>query len=433
MYGIEVRNRQKDSFQLYIGVVLQSVLAKYEGIIMIRRVFNELSQFCFTYVDGNEGWFVGDKYTALFKFDISDCSIKKIVKIAEEELIQDRRYWKLVKIHNKIILIPCKHNKIGILNTDNHNFRYIYVNDNFSECTSYIVNNGWIYLIGDSGIFILDSDLEKVIECIPIPDSVKPLSAVAIFKEGHILVPLAQEAKILDFNISDKSFFVVDLACKIKGFMAGVLEGSDIWLAGCDGDIVRWNYESKKEIIYNKFPNDFKTFDYDIDGSYMGWNKGWGKGICNKYWPDSFVVDDKIWFIPFLSDCLLYIDKRENMIQRYVFEKEEETKESFEAHSFVKFLFIGIYDDRYIKIFSVKRDIIYSIDVKTLEYTEEIFDISEIDIEKMINEFYREVLKKGIFENRNIRIEDVFYLDGIKKMDENRIHSLIGRQIYQQI
>ena len=59
---------------------------------------------------------------------------------------------------------------------------------------------------------------------------------------------------------------------------------------------------------------------------------------------------------PLLSNCLLYIDKRKNVIEKYIFENEEETQETFEAHNFVKFLFVGIYNVRYIKdIFGKKR------------------------------------------------------------------------------
>ena len=106
---------------------------------MKRRIFNELSQFCFTCVDKNEGWFVGDKYTVILILILLIVVLKNS-KIAEEELIQKRRYWKLIKVHNKIILIPCKHNKIGILNTKNNNFRHIYLTSDLSEYSNYIVH-----------------------------------------------------------------------------------------------------------------------------------------------------------------------------------------------------------------------------------------------------------------------------------------------------
>lgn len=377
---------------------------------MERGLFNELSQFGLTYQEDDDIWFVGEKYSLVFHACISDCTIKKIIRMEDSELLHSRQYWRLVKVQNKIVILPCAYNKIVIFNTENNKFSTIYLHENISSCMSYIEERERLYLIDNSEIIVLDVKHEKVDEYISIPYQDNILITMALKTDGHILMPLICKNEVLDFHISDKQFTRLYLDCDANGFIAGILDGTDVWLAGCNGNIVKWNYISQKCTLYNKFPESFESFDYDEEGNFIPWKKGWTQGGCFKYWYDCFLIDDKIWFLPFLSRSLLYLDKKTNEICEYPFENEDETEYTMKKHRFPKFLFIGIQKERFIKIYSVKRDIIYSIDIVTLNYTEEMFNIDEVD-EAGIEEEYRNILynkasTEGILENKNISIKE---------------------------
>lgn len=405
---------------------------------MERRLFNELSQFCFTYQEDDDIWFVAENYSLIFQACIKDCSIKRIIRMEDMNLEQTRQYCKLVKVENKIVVLPCDYNKIVIFNMENDRFSTVNLNKNTSPSMSYIKEGSKLYLINNTEIIILNIEHENVEEYVSIPYQ-DIINVIALKIDGHILIPLVYKDQILDFHISDKQFTCLPLECETNGFTAGVLDGTDVWLAGCNGDIVRWNYINRKCTLYNKFPEDFESFDYDKEGNFISWGKGWRQGACFKYWYICLLIDDKVWFFPFLSDSLLYFDKRTNVIHKYSFKNEDETESTMKSHQFLKFSFIGIQDQRYIKIYSVKRDIIYSVDTVTLNYTEETFDIDKINAMNIENEFksalYRKASTEGILENKNVFINDLMSVT-----DENRtstdiggLSGQIGIRIYQEI
>lgn len=407
---------------------------------MEKKLFNELSQFCFTYMENEDIWFVGQKYPLIFQANIGDCKIKKVIRIEGEKLAQPKRYWKLVKVQNKIVLLPLKHDKIVIFNIDNQEFSFVYLDKPVLDIMSYVIQNRMLYLIFGLEIICLDVKDEKIEEYISIPYKVDISSAVSLLVEGHILIPLIYEDQLLDFNIADKHFSRLDLNCKANGFVAGVVDGQDVWLAGCNGNIVKWNWGSGQCISYNKLPEQFGSFDYDMNGKFLPWKTGWHEtgwqGCCFKYWYDSFMIDDKVWFIPFLSDSLIYIDKRTNELKSYTFMDEGETELTMRNHRTIKFLFIGIEKNRYIKLYSVKRDLIYSIDVKTLNYVEETFNTDQIDTGQIEKEYwdtlYNMACEGGIYESNNISISELLTLAGRERpdIDAAMLNGRVGTHIY---
>lgn len=406
---------------------------------MERRLFNELSQFCFTYQEDDDVWFVGEKYSLIFQACIKDCTIKKVIRMEDMELEQARKYWKLVKVEKKIVVLPCDYSKIVIFNLENDKFSVVNLNKNTSPGMSYIKEGQRLYLINNTEIIVLDTKCEKVEKYISIPYQDNILNVLALKVEGHILIPLVYKDQILDFHISDQQFTCIPLDCGTNGFVAGVPDGTDVWLAGCNGNIVRWNYITKKCTLYNKLPEDFESFDYDKDGNFISWGRGWQQGVCFKYWHTCFLIDDKIWFLPFLSDSLLYYDKKTNRIHKYSFKYEDETELTMRNHRCLKFLLVGIQEERYIKIYSVKRDIIYSIDIVTLNYTEETFDIDKVDMMNIENEFknvlYRKASTEGILESKNIFINELMgAIDENKtNIDIDALNGQVGTHIYREI
>lgn len=406
---------------------------------MERGLFNELSQFCFTYQENDDIWFVGNEYSLVFQANIRDCTIKKIIRIEENALRHSGQYRKLVKIEKKIVILPSGHNKIVIYNMENDKFSAVYLREKTSPSMSYVTEEEKLYIINNTEIIVLDIKHEKVEEYISIPYRDDMLNVMALKFEGHIMIPLVYENQILDFTISEKQFTRLQLECDANGFVAGMLDGTDVWLAGCNGNIVKWNYINRKCILYDKLPEDFESFDYDKDGNFMPWEKGWRQGVCFKYWYSCILVDDKIWFLPFLSNSLLYIDKKTNVIHKYPFENEFETETTMKTHRCLKFLLIGVQEERYIKIYSVKRNIIYSIDAVTLNYVEEVFCIDKVDAVSIEREFkdaiYVKSSAEGILENSNISIRELLSTINKNKtnININTIDENVGTRIYQYL
>lgn len=403
---------------------------------MVTKWFKEVSQFNITCSDGDDVWFVGAKYSLIFRMSLKNNSVNQIVRIKGEKFNTVRKYWRLEKAGNKLFLIPCNSDKIVVFHTDADTFSFIELNKTLVNCLSSVVEGNVLYLVSEHEIVIIDMEHEQTVEYIPVPDYGRSVCEVALWIDGHIIIPLVSQSGVIDFCIERKSFSYVRFEGKFNGFVTGVTDGMDIWLAGDQGSIVRWNYISKKIIIYDKPPAGFESFNYDVKGNFIPWGSGWTQGVSFQYWYACFLLNDKIWFIPQMSNSLLYIDKKSNTIQKFTFDNEKETEEIGGDYRSVKFLLVGIYKKQYIKIYSVKRDIIYSIDSMNLEYAEENISIESVDGKNVENEcldfLNGMAVHGGLLENSNISIVELAAFVGRDHADNGRdsLKMQIGKKIY---
>lgn len=383
---------------------------------MERRLLNEISEFCFSYVENDKCWIISDNYNLLIQIDINDNMVEKIIKIPGNRFKIARPYWKHTKIDNKIIMLPCNQDMLSIYNIQNQKFNQIKLDkhliNSFMSC---IQDGNLLYLIDATYIFVFNPKLEKIINTIKIPYSKKIVSNVLGCHNGHIFITLLDENLIIDFSIYNLQFSYINIESKTEGVLAGIQDNNYLWLAGKNGNILKWNMINKECILFTEFPKEFETFDYNCDGSFIPLTSGWQKGIANKYWLDSFKIDNKIWFIPFLSNGLIYIDIKDNHIYSYVFDKEEETEGSMRTHSCAKFMFLGIAENRYIKIYSIKRNLIYCIDITDYKYEEYRLNSDNIALLQIKNDYMLaicdEACKKGITEKNNFILQDFISLE----------------------
>lgn len=400
---------------------------------MERQLFNELSKFRFTYVEDGDIWFVAEKYPFIFQICMEDWTVKNVITVKGKRWMNTELYWDLVKVENRIILLPINHNKIVIYHIDTNEFNYIALDKAASMCMWSYKEGEYLYLISRAEIVVLDILQEKISEYISIPYEGDIIIGKVFGREGHILIPLIYRNQIIDFCITDKSFSCLDIKYDTNGYIAGLFDGSDVWMAGCNGSIVKWNYVSGECVLYDELPEGFRSFNYEENRDFVPWKQGWAEGICLKYWYYCFIVGDKIWFIPLLSDSLLYIDRQSNIMCQYKFENEEETGLGEKNFRSVKFLFMGIYRNRYIKIYSVKREVIYSIDAEMLVHTEENFDFECVDEEKIGKIVYDTATCQGIYENEYISVKQLINAVNSNKLDYDteQMCGETGTYIYQ--
>lgn len=406
---------------------------------METRWFKEISQFSLTCVDGNDVWFVGENYSLIFQMSLKDSSITRIIRIKDEEFEVFRRYWRLEKVGSKLILIPHNSDKIVIFHLDKNEFTFIQLKRALVNCLSCVKEENILYLIDDFEILVADMENEKIVEYICIPQYGRSTSEVALLIDGHIIIPLIFQSGVIDFNIAERSFMYFPLKGEINGFVTGVVDEKDIWLAGDRGSIVKWDYLTKESTFYDKSPEGFASFNYAKNGEFVPWGSGWVQGVSFQYWYECVLLDNKVWFIPLLSNSLLYIDKKSNTLQKYTFENEDETEETVYKHRLSKFLLVGVYEKRYIKIYSTKRHIIYRIDVMKLEHAEESIDIENVDTSVVEDEYWdhlgRKATQGGVVEKSDISILDLIALVNGKDVEnhEDRSNKIIGSCIYEMV
>lgn len=83
---------------------------------------------------------------------------------------------------------------------------------------------------------------------------------------------------------------------------------------------------------------------------------------------ESINVGNNIWFIPFQTNQILYVNKDTNEINPFEIEEEEEDEKSIKNRELnCKYLLQYVYGDRYIGLYSLKNKVVYQIDAYTMK------------------------------------------------------------------
>ena len=145
-------------------------------------------------------------------------------------------------------------------------------------------------------------------------------------------------------------------------------------------------YEKNKIKILNNFPTQFGMYDFSKNST------GKVNNILDEYkfpiFLYSIVVGKSVWFIPYLTNKIIYIDQESFVLQVFEIEEENETKESILERTDLcyKYLFEYVKDNRYIGLFSIKNNCILEIDTFEQRYKYKQYDycMSEACIEEYV-------------------------------------------------
>ena len=134
-----------------------------------------------------------------------------------------------------------------------------------------------------------------------------------------------------------------------------------------------------------------------------------------------------IWFIPYLANKIVYVEKSTHIVRELKAEDELETNESLRARNAIgeKYVLEYIRENRYIGIFSNKNKNIIEIDTKEQEINLKNFHFSYDCMRKR---------KVVIVENDRFTINDYFsWLLKINVCEIAMDDRMIGKNIYNKI
>ncbi len=148
-----------------------------------------------------------------------------------------------------------------------------------------------------------------------------------------------------------------------------------------------WNFSGKFDKLINSINDDFNDVPLFIS---------------------SIAIGDYVWFIPFQTNNIIYINKNNFEMNVFSIEEEEHTEENVKKQFLQhKYLLEYVKDKRYLGIFSLKNKWLFEIDCIELKY--EVLDYS-IDNSEEIKSYYivEGLMKKNstIDEQRELNVED---------------------------
>ncbi len=385
------------------------------------------------WIEGNKAWFVSGEYNNLHcvDFDSQECEFE--AEIPVHVLGRFRVTPRCIKYIDKIFCIPDRGECIWVYKKrEDKLIKIDLINPNHVrlEIIFWWIDDDKMFIISEGlkQLFELDARTEKIVNSIALREKEKIVKRIMSEK---VLYSLSAESnQISCFNLNSKKTILYTLPDIVEKVNTICFDGRKFWMSGY----------GKKLYIWDKNKNEIETIE---DFPY-----GFGIYSLNEKTDDildcktehyeyptfsySVEVGEYIWFIPYLTNKILYVSKDTYKMESLEIEDEIETMESLRTRNAIegKYVLEYIRENRFIGIFSQKNRNIFEIDTKELGIKRKNFHFSYDCYRKMID-----VLRRDIFyENKLININS--YFNGWLEIEGQKVAlntESVGQKIYSKM
>lgn len=375
------------------------------------------------WIEENLAWFVDGEQNILFKVDLLTNQSEFIKRLPSNSDWRFRQNPRCMKYKEEIVCFP-----------DLSKYIWIYYNNKLEKIEiknpnkeRLLINNFWIF---EDKIFAISLGLKQIIEInieqrkIEKYYNLSTQIAGSVKVNNKIYIVSAVLTQIYEFDLKTKECISYELKTIKDRFHTICFDGNKFWLSGYNKAIYVWDKENNSVKIINNFPESFGIYDYTgNNGNLLD---------CDTIVYDTpTFIDAKflgkyIWFIPFKTNEILYVNRDTFEIGNLKVEKEYETKNSlrknFMAH---KYLVLYIKEERYIGVFSFKNSNVFEIDTLNLRTNDKKYFFNSQCLNEIFkNKIYRECkdFDRMIYQNM---------LSGDDLQVFNLRHPNIGLRIYE--
>jgi hypothetical protein len=321
-------------------------------------------------VEDNKAWLVPGNYNILFCVDMLRNRYTIITALPNYFYSEFRQNSNCIKCGNTIFCMPntadciwcydlntVDFQKIVLVNPDNVRLMMI----DFWKCENLL----WVVSMGLKQIIEIDIKKKEVIDYYNITDQEDEAIARSVKWDKNIYSVSGSKGRIYVFNIETKKVKVKEFPVVKNGLRTISVEGGKIWLSGYKREIYVWD-EDENDINTLSLPCNFGI--YNFDGKQEQFLDCKTTEYDTAAFLESINVGNYIWFIPFQTNQILYVNKDTNQINTFEIEEEEEDEKSIKNREMnCKYLLQYVYDDRYIGLYSFKNKVVYEVDAYTMK------------------------------------------------------------------
>lgn len=376
------------------------------------------------WIENGEAWFVWGMNDILCHFDMKSDKCELLTCIPDISQSKFRLTSFCMKYHNDIYCMPSYGKNIWIYDTVSCRFDEICVNDPHNALLN--IQDFWEY---EKNIYAVSNGLGQIIEIDPAAKKI--VDYYRIYNEGSISKSVKAGASIYSLIGEFGSVYQFDLITKEislyklpdigRKYNTLCFDGEKFWLSGFRKEIYVWDKNINKVITVDAFPKGFGIYDFSKEAD------GMENCTLDEYerctFSDAAVVGENVWFIPFCTNKIIYVNKHTYQLHAFEIEEERETKESILERSSLayKYLLDYVKDDRYIGIFSIKNKCILEIDTAELnyEYKRYGYHISDRCIKDYAD------LCNNIFDERNVWEREIY--NCMIRQENNKMHCIASK------
>lgn len=383
-------------------------------------------------IDSNDAWFVTGMDNILCRIDLRKNEGELVASIPDVSPSKFRRNSFCMKYQNDIYCMPVFADSIWVYDIINHEFDEIRI----ENIDGVPINMRGGFLEYKQKIYAVSHGLRQIVEIDPRRKRVDCYYSfhakenfIKSIKAGDVLFSLSGTGReIYEFCPETKKITEHKLPDVGRGVNTICFDGENFWMSGWGKEVYIWNKEKNQCRVIDGFPETFGIYDFSQNTD--------GEADCGaaEYDSETFLyaaaVGKTVWFIPFLTNKIMFADINTCALQEFDIEEEKETRESILARSGLAYKYVLEYvrDNRYIGLYSAKNNCMLEIDTVARKYTykQYHYHMSSGFIEQYAG-MHDHVLREGNLWDKEV-FEKLFWA---KKQERADHRGEVGNSIWQ--
>lgn len=388
------------------------------------------------FTENDKAWFVASDGHALIQMDmkVGQCDFLGEIPALPTEFRMEAR---CIKCGNDVYCIPYNADIIWVYGLESLQFTSIEIANLYKIET--VMLNAWKY--GEK-IFIVSNGLKQILELSTSEKKIDNYYNLSTLSDAETVQNIRVGSSIYCVSEVQNQILQFDMAAKqvTVHMFSGIndrlcticFDGEKFWLGGYKKAIYVWDERDNSVKIIDKFPRNFGIYDFEGKKEKML--------DCQSviYHVPAFyaimAAGRYIWYIPYQTNKIVYVDKDTYEVSSLEIEEEEETEISLKrVYLKHKYVLEYIQDDRYIGLYSFKNNCCLEIDTIEKKIEKKTYTFSESCLQKLMRLYDKYDIT--LFHEQDGISELLFGMKIISKAAENniRIYESVGERIKKEM
>lgn len=344
-------------------------------------------------LDGEKAYFCAGRITALFCVDIGNGQCEMVSKIPDCHISAFRLFPYCIKKGSNIFCIPGWGRDIWIYNLQTSSWEKVVINNDcqliWHLCFIDVLDSNRIWLTESISrrIFQLNLNQRLLEKTYPIEYYGNLYTGQHVLVGNRLYCVVGIEIYCINIDTAET------IKCKISGAKSELYticyDGEKFWLSGWYKEIYVWMPKQGIIKVLSEFPKQFGFYCFnDVRTCSVDFSSLFSKDF--HLFSTSLSLGKYIWFIPNISNYIIYINKETYEINALEIEDEEENLEELKSvFNISKYLVQYIRENRYIGVYSAKRSLIFEIDTINADIIYKDYRLSSTTVSRLVNEYYK--------------------------------------------
>lgn len=385
-------------------------------------------------ITDDNGWFISGGLNMLFNMNLKTGECHFVADFPDSELSRFRMNQVQIKQGRYILCLPDRGKTVWLYDSLDEKLKELgFLNLDLKRLA--IINE---FIVNDS-LFVVASEKKQIIEIswngqldFKYFDIFRHIElgnlgneSVLVKQKIYCVCDLSNEVCEFDVMTKKSKYYPV---CGVKNGLTTICyDGSFFWLSGFDRELYVWDKTKMQTRILHEFPIEFGFYEIDDPGQVRVNNE---KRAETSLFVKSIDGKDSLWFIPFQTNKILYVEKTDFSIHIFDLPGETEDSVSWRRDMNVKYVVEYFRNKNIVGLYSFKNNNIVEINIDKKKISYIIPFINEEDKAKIWSILFQEsqMLSERDAEDLNLFLREA----EMQKNNIKVINELIGNKIYEE-